>query len=954
MKKIKIIATFLIVASIAWIIYYTNANAEGAGGTGTIIGGGGGAIGGTSSTYHDCGIKNSIKELNGYAYKIELVYKPRNADRYTIASAVVLVKSNSQNFTDSVYRYVKSNKVTIHNVITSGPLYELAKKIKDGKTAESLTNSGWLDVNLPAENWKHYLNVSDDVLRNEHEQGPGFNSFGYRLMVQQLTSWCQNGHITGAYPRKEMAMDKGVTANGDGDYMGKGRPSNHQGDIQTQQSDIGVHAATGQYNANTRANFGNKYSGKGYYIFWFPNKFSNEDYDYTIDTVCENCDSKDTNGSLIIKDTSNFKSILNGKNITNKTLASNVENYFNKGNGIYCREGYKIILPNANDQITVASGRYFTINKQGGKTYDVGVPNYKTIKVTKTRECRATLTKSELQSGMSASAQQNAQAVKLNNFKNNNKISKPNGNDYTGKAGTISLTYKETMKNSKYNTTVELEENKARTIPKDSRSSSNETYQVNGVSGTFTSYYVDKYTSEQYYELSNEAAKAVYRYVHRGTNTAVKGTPTDIKFYLDMETSNFPVSYNNNGDSKGIAATMKFNYKLPTNDKNSKMYTAFDANGKYNNKLTDKESDADNSYKKYLSGDRSAEVMNEINNSACAEKYGIGTGAFTTCAKGKTSGKTGDCYYKFNGTGYYTCDIKSGKCKDGEAPCPDGSCPVNGKCPNTSERSCKLYLGIYYGPNGEVIEPQTEEEFNKRCPNNKICRIENGKYYGQNGTEVTQEQYYSECPYRRCTIINGKYYGKNGQLVTQEIYQKECPYDCPFDCKYGCCPTWYEGSGMMCKDMNGECPLGGNRIIYRPIDLFNPFPGQTNYGRATGANWCSWNTKTGKITCNNGNPIVTREILNNRKTDNDKVYDKKPLYTFELDASSIQKIRNYNKKQRRNGEDYDDFTLNCTNPNKCFSTFFRDKGIIKMDTNNSACARTSELDKCAESEEGGR
>ena len=125
-----------------------------------------------------------------------------------------------------------------------------------------------------------------------------------------------------------------------------------------------------------------------------------------------------------------------------------------------------------------------------------------------------------------------------------------------------------------------------------------------------------------------------------------------------------------------------------------------------------------------------------------------------------------------------------------------------------------------------------------------------------------------------------------------------------------------------CKDVT--CPYGGIKIIYRVIDLTNPFPskdadsivtqrdlrvGMFNdelRGRYPGSNW-------------NSTTVVKNRILNNRNVDGDKVYNKKPLYEFRLNSSMIRAIRDYNKKQR---DSYADFSLNCLDGRSaCVSSF---------------------------------
>ena len=121
---------------------------------------------------------------------------------------------------------------------------------------------------------------------------------------------------------------------------------------------------------------------------------------------------------------------------------------------------------------------------------------------------------------------------------------------------------------------------------------------------------------------------------------------------------------------------------------------------------------------------------------------------------------------------------------------------------------------------------------------------------------------------------------------------------------------------------NVYCNSKGKKIIYRTISLSNPFPSydsdavtQKNLkvgmfnddikGRYPGMNW-------------NSTITVKNKILNNRGVDGDKVYTKTPLYTFKLDAKTIQAIRKYNKKHK-----YTDFKLECKKGSAaaCISTF---------------------------------
>ena len=118
---------------------------------------------------------------------------------------------------------------------------------------------------------------------------------------------------------------------------------------------------------------------------------------------------------------------------------------------------------------------------------------------------------------------------------------------------------------------------------------------------------------------------------------------------------------------------------------------------------------------------------------------------------------------------------------------------------------------------------------------------------------------------------------------------------------------------------DGTCPgLGGKDVIYRTIDLNNPFPGQDAEQRNTGANWCSYNIKTQKIDCSYNNKVVQEYVTD----ENTQVYDDEHiLYEVTLDADTIRSIRNYNDSNR-----YDDWKLSCRdNGRACFSDFLKDQ-----------------------------
>ena len=87
------------------------------------------------------------------------------------------------------------------------------------------------------------------------------------------------------------------------------------------------------------------------------------------------------------------------------------------------------------------------------------------------------------------------------------------------------------------------------------------------------------------------------------------------------------------------------------------------------------------------------------------------------------------------------------------------------------------------------------------------------------------------------------------------------------------------------------------KVIYRTIDLRNPFPGKSGTGRKTGYNWCS--NEDGVLNCTsdteNQSAKVYSKITKNRNVDDYTVYTQSPLYSVELDGEIINDIQeNYN------------------------------------------------------------
>ena len=83
--------------------------------------------------------------------------------------------------------------------------------------------------------------------------------------------------------------------------------------------------------------------------------------------------------------------------------------------------------------------------------------------------------------------------------------------------------------------------------------------------------------------------------------------------------------------------------------------------------------------------------------------------------------------------------------------------------------------------------------------------------------------------------------------------------------------------------------VGDIDLIYRPIDLHDPFPDIDASYRDTGANWCDEEND-----CSYDNYSVQTYIFENRDVNYEEVYDLEPMYTFILTPSIIKEIREYN------------------------------------------------------------
>ena len=99
-----------------------------------------------------------------------------------------------------------------------------------------------------------------------------------------------------------------------------------------------------------------------------------------------------------------------------------------------------------------------------------------------------------------------------------------------------------------------------------------------------------------------------------------------------------------------------------------------------------------------------------------------------------------------------------------------------------------------------------------------------------------------------------------------------------------------------------------SNVVFRTIDLKDPFPGRDGTTRMPGKNWINQKNN------------VDEYITNNRGVKDEEVYNLEPLYTITLTPTDMIKIREENKKEN-NG--YINNHKNCTNGVMCESEFLK-------------------------------
>jgi len=144
-----------------------------------------------------------------------------------------------------------------------------------------------------------------------------------------------------------------------------------------------------------------------------------------------------------------------------------------------------------------------------------------------------------------------------------------------------------------------------------------------------------------------------------------------------------------------------------------------------------------------------------------------------------------------------------------------------------------------------------------------------------------------------------------------------------------------------------------SKIVYRTIDLTNPFPGKSDKRNEVGFSLLNQKSRTPGYNWNSKN-TVKEKILNARGVEGYNLYNKQPLITITLTPNDIKEIRKYNEKTA-----YNDFKLKCVNNDEsssCISYFLHSssttlgknlniKGVSNC-TKLNASSNVQDFNKC--------
>ena len=604
------------------------------------------------------------------------------------------------------------------------------------------------------------------------------------------------------------------------------------------------------------------------------------EYDYSYQASCATCENTNAdNLAYTIKDTSNWNGIIASTASDN----SNIAGYFYEGGNVLCREEFSVYFPNADDKIYVEPGRYFILNPEQYEIANLShfgatsIPNMKPFKVYRKRECRTNLVQGEKESTASFIARQRAA---LSSYESSKKQS------FASDMGTMWFRYTETYEDSKYSMDEPDEMQLYSVYASNPLLEYKSGMTVSGKTVQLTMENTTQYKLPENY----------YRYIRLSDGLSMH--KPDSSGYKDVGIANLPVSFENHGvkidATRAKAADIQFAYDLPAN---AKISSAANNSGYLATSKGNGGSGGSCIAKSSILGDPTDEYSCEILTSYDSDGPGDGC---------KTAADAKELGLDWNSKGGYCCppgttyNAETGKCDSG----PSDDC-------DTEEDADRL--GLDWNPNmkaccpaGTKYNPSTGNCEGEPSEDDDCKTEEDAKKLGVDWNPVT----------KACCPAGTKYNPETGKCLKGNETDPVCPES---ECPYGCCPS---GECAPMPTINGEpyCPgPGGVDVIYRTIDLEDPFPGQAADKRDTGSNWCSYSN--GVYSCKYDNLTVKNYITREKsqgKKDGSKVYsDSHVLYEVKLDTSTIKSIRNYNDKNK-----YDDFNLNCLeNGRKCISKF---------------------------------
>ena len=903
MKNIKTFA--FIFAIISLLITPTLVSADNEGGTGS-GGGGSGGTGGTVNQPFDPG-----HTVDSGAYLFEFVYKPKNNDnRQVLSCAVVVVNPNPKRATfvrNEAKDYAK--KHCDGRYYESGSMANLASNLNKGKYVDDIFNKKQLEDQKLILKYMNELGVKSKDLTKEHDYNTGhINSYGYRILIQHFTLFVKGSNFSAA----SLKLRKQAAANGSmGAQYLFGGAGNRAKDLWTTKGDIGIKASglsqskfTSLSSEALTKKFADKNDGSGYQILWMAFKKAAVN-DYSVDAACVGCDDNEKNkdrASYIIQDTSDWQAIFDSTDddsICAEATAgqkNNVKKYYKKmscgKNAIYCREEVKVVFPNSNNTPTVQNGRYFTVHspfRNINKDNQVIETNAYGEKVTGYDDVIKILNDNKYNHNWGDIKIIKTRECRMKNTSSEKSCLESNKNNLKFKQEpNVQLTYRGNSDNKTDADKVYEEElTNVELAKEDEKEFGSSTKQVTSVTAS-------KYTSEDKSATSN--------YVFRDVQTTSYKLPDDkVK--------------NKKGNKLG------FRYVL----KDSGVFVTKQPSG---GKGDDKNFSPNSSQYGYIDLGI-ATIPVSPNNTVYTENDGTISLKFTL-------DKDMHLSKSFTKDNNYlpTCTTKADK---DDSPNIYNFVTAKGKISKTSV-------------SGITDAKKRNQLINSSCSKLYLCSgTKNGITCKKSGVDTCiKNRTVNKIGNTAGTNCYVKSRGESGNDYACKIEAEPDIPDIP-DIPVPDCPGCVEpdpgfkvpdpdpdAPATCVKEINGVCvPATGNgNIIYRTIDLSNPFPGRSGSNRYSGLNWCQYDQDKNKFSCywNEKNEVVDTYILNNRGVKGDSVYNLTPMYTVELDGQTIKNIKSYNS-----GTSYDDFNLNCNiKGQECISRFV-DSYATKNCNNFGSC-----------------